>query len=163
MNDTELDELLNQWSAPAAPASLRENVRSGFAAGLQRKTSPGVRRWIAAFVPSGRKRLLAAILGVGAFLLIVTQAFPQMFGLGAPPIKTPYTVDSEYLRYGDGGSSSAQLHRIQMYSTSYNLHGREIILSRSLPGPRGQWDDSNYRPCLDRTRSHALDSGASPR
>jgi hypothetical protein len=135
MNDTELDEILNTWSTPPPPASLRENVRAGFAARLEGKTSPSVMHWIAAFVPSARKRLLAAaILGVGAFLLIVTQAFPQMFKLGSPPVKIPYTVDSEFVRYGDGGSSSIQLHRIQMYSTSYNLNGREIILSRSLPG-----------------------------
>jgi hypothetical protein len=135
MNDTELDELLNTWSAPPAPASLRENVRAGFAAGVERKTSAIRRHWIAAFVPGARKRLLAAaILGVGAFLLIVTQAFPQMFGLGVPPVKIPYTVDSEYIRFGDDGSWSTQLHRVQMYSTSYNVNGREIILSRSLPG-----------------------------
>jgi hypothetical protein len=130
MNDTELDELLNTWSAPPAPASLRENVQSGFAAGLERKTSPSVLHWIAAFVPSARKRLVAgAILGVGAFLLIVTQAFPQMFGLGAPPVKIPYTVDSEFVRYGDDGSSV-----VDMYSTSYSLNGHEILLSRSFPG-----------------------------
>lgn len=135
MNDTELDELLDQWSAPPAPASLRESVRAGYAAGLENKTSPDVRHGIAAFVPGARKRLLAAaVLGVGVFLVIVTQAFPQMLGLGSPSVKPPYTVDSEFLRYGDGGSSSAQLHRIQMLSTSYNLNGREIILSRSLPG-----------------------------
>jgi len=135
MNDTELDELLDTWSAPPPPASLRENVRAGFAASLEGKTSPSVMHWIAAFVPSARRRLLAAaILGAGAFLLIVNQAFPQMFGLGAPPVKIPYTVESEYLRYGDGVSSSTQVYRKQMYSTSYSLNGREIILSRSLPG-----------------------------
>jgi len=132
MNDTELDELLDRWSAPPAPASLRASVRSGFAAGLERKASPSVRQWISAFVPGARKRLLAAaVLGVGAFLLIVTQTFPQM--LGVSPAKIPYTVDSEFVRYGDALPSAIPLHRIQMYSTSYNLNGREIILSRSLP------------------------------
>jgi len=135
MNDTELDELLDTWSAPPPPASLRENVRTGFAASLEGKTSPSVMHWIAAFVPSARRRLLAAaILSAGAFLLIVTQAFPRMFKLGSPPVRIPYTVDSEFVWFGDGGSSSIQQHRIQMYSTSYNLNGREIILSRSLPG-----------------------------
>jgi hypothetical protein len=130
MNDTELDELLDTSSAPPAPASLRENVRAGFAAGLKRNTSPSVLHWITAFVPGARKRLLAAaVLGVGAFLLIVTQAFPQMFGLGAPPVKIPYTVDSEFVRYADDGSST-----VDMYSTSYGLNGHEILLSRSFPG-----------------------------
>ncbi len=130
MNDTELDELLDQWSAPPAPASLRENVRAGFAAGLEREASTGVRHWIAAFVPSARKRLVpAVVLGVGAFLFIVNQAFPQMFGLGAPPVKIPYTVDSEFVRYGNDGSSA-----VDMYSTSYGFNGHEILLSRSFPG-----------------------------
>ena len=118
MNDTELDEILNSWSAPPAPASLREGVRAGFAAGLGQETSPGVRHWTAAFVPSVSKSLVAgAILAVGTLLLVVAQAFPQMFSLGSPPVKIPYTVAS-----------------IEMYSTSYSLNGHEILLSRSLPG-----------------------------
>jgi len=130
MNDTELDEILNSWSVPPAPASLRERVRAGFAAGLERETSPGVRHWTAAFVPSARKSLVAgAILAVGTLFLIVAQAFPQMFSLGSPPVKIPYTVDSEFVRYAEDGSSS-----IEMYSTSYSLNGHEILLSRSLPG-----------------------------
>lgn len=130
MNDTELDEILNSWSVPPAPASLRERVRAGFAAGIGQETSPGVRHWTAAFVPSARKSLVAgAILAVGTLLLVVAQAFPQMFSLGSPPVKIPYTVDSEFVRYAEDGSSS-----IEMYSTSYSLNGHEILLSRSLPG-----------------------------
>jgi hypothetical protein len=130
MNDTELDEILNSWSAPPAPASLRERVRAGFAAGLGRETFPGVRHWTAAFVPSVSKSLVAgAILALGTLLLVVAQAFPQMFSLGSPPVKIPYTVDSEFVRYAEDGSSS-----IEMYSTSYSLNGHEILLSRSLPG-----------------------------
>ena len=40
MNDTELDEMLDQWAAPPAPASLREKVRAGFGAG-HRSCLPG--------------------------------------------------------------------------------------------------------------------------
>jgi hypothetical protein len=29
MNDHELDDVLNQWDAPAAPPTLRETVRAG--------------------------------------------------------------------------------------------------------------------------------------
>ncbi len=32
MNDTELDDLLDTWTAPPPPASLRERVQAGFAA-----------------------------------------------------------------------------------------------------------------------------------
>jgi hypothetical protein len=125
MNDTELDELLNTWSAPPPPASLRERVRAGFAAGLEREASLRVpSRWIWAFA---RKSLLAgAILGTGAlFLLAVTQAFPQ-----TPPGRIPYIVHSEYVRYAEDGSSA-----VEMYLTSYNNdQENEILLSRSLPG-----------------------------
>lgn len=125
MNDTELDEILDTWTEPPAPASLRENIRAGFAASLEQKTTPRILpRWLGVFV---RKALLAgALLGTGAFLLlIVTQAFPQ-----APSGHIPYSVDSELVRYGDNGSSG-----VEMYLTSYNNdQENEIALSRSLPG-----------------------------
>ena len=118
MNDTELDEMLGTWTAPPVPASLRRSVRAGFAAGRKPKTSPGALvRW--------RKRLIAgAVLGAVAFVFIATQALPQM-----SPARIPYTVDSEFIRYADDGSSS-----IEMYSTSYGIDGREFLLSRSIPG-----------------------------
>jgi len=130
MNDTELDDLLNTWSAPPAPASLREKVRAGFAANLERQTSPGRWHWIAAFVPSARKSLLAgAILAAGAFFFVVVAALSQTHKIVAPPVGVPYIVDSEFVRYSDDGSPS-----VEMYTTSYSLDGHEILLSRSLPG-----------------------------
>jgi hypothetical protein len=130
MNDTELDELLNTWSAPPAPASLRESVRVGFVANLKRKTSPGKWRWIATFVPSARKSLLAgSILAVGAFFFVVALALSQTHRIVAPPAGVPYIVDSEFVRYSDDGSPS-----VVMYTTSYSLDEHEILLSRSLPG-----------------------------
>lgn len=131
MNDTELDEILNQWSAPPASPSLRESVRAGFAARPDPKTFRGVPPWIAAFAPSARRTLVAGtILALGTVLLVVTLALPQTLRLVSPPVKIPYTVDSEFVRYATTG----HLRRIQMLSTSYNdPNGREIILSRSLP------------------------------
>jgi len=125
MNDTELDEILDTWSVPPVPAAMRESVRAGFAASLELKVTHRARpRWIAAFA---RKSLLAGgILGTGAFLLlIVTQAFPQ-----TPTGRIPYTVDSEFVRYAEDGSST-----VEMYSRSYNDDNEnEILLLRSLPG-----------------------------
>lgn len=128
MNDQELDEILNTWSAPPPPTSLRENVRTGFAATLERKTTAGRRwRWITGFA---RKSLLAgALVGVGAFLFLVAQAFPQTLRLFSPAVKIPYTVDSEFVQYAEDGSSA-----VDMYVTSYNDNGRESILSKSYPG-----------------------------
>jgi hypothetical protein len=124
MNDTELDEMLDQWTVPPAPPSLRETVQAGFAASRP-PTAPV--RWRSAFVPGVRKTLLAAaIVGVGAFLVVVTQALSQT----PPPARIPYTVDSEYIRYGDDGSQA-----VEMRSTSYtNQNGGEILLSRSIGG-----------------------------
>lgn len=127
MNDTELDEMLDQWSVPPAPASLRAGVRAGFAASPSQTAPPGVPvRWRWAFAPGLRKALPAAcMIGVGAFLWMVTQALSQTL----PAVRIPYTVDSEFVRYGGDGSPS-----VEVYITSYNENGREIILSRSFPG-----------------------------
>ena len=127
MNDTELDEMLDQWSVPPAPASLRERVRAGFAASPPQTAPPSVPvRWRWAFAPGLRKALPAAcMIGVGAFLWMVTQALSQT----PPPARIPYTVDSEFVRYSENGSQA-----VEMYSTSYYENGHEIILSRSFPG-----------------------------
>jgi hypothetical protein len=128
MNDTALDNLLDTWSAPPVPASLRESVRAGFVANPDR--SPGVPPWIATLVPSARKSLLAgAILAVGAFFFVVALALSQTDRIVAPPAGVPYIVDSEFVQYSDDGSPS-----VEMYTTSYSLDGHEILLSRSLPG-----------------------------
>jgi hypothetical protein len=110
MTDNELDEILDKWTAPSVPPSLRARVRAGFPAPPRRTF-----RW--------RKSLIAAaVLAAVAFFLIATDASPQ------PPASTPWTVDSEFLRYADDGSSS-----IEMYSTSYESNGNEVLLSRSAP------------------------------
>jgi hypothetical protein len=115
MNDTELDDLLDLWVAPPPPASVREGVRAGFSAGHER-TRVGR--------PRPRWRLLAgAILGTAALLLVVAQARP-----GAP-VRIPYIVDSEFLRYANDGS-----YRIEMYTQSYELNGAEILKSRTISG-----------------------------
>jgi hypothetical protein len=117
MNDTELDKLLDQWAAPSAPASLRDSVRAGFAAGQE--------RWIPARAPRASKRLLlAAILSALVLLLVVAQARP-----GSPPVRIPYVVDSEFVRYAAGRPAT-----IEMYTSSYALNGTEVLKSRSIPG-----------------------------
>jgi len=129
MNETELDELLDTWTAPPPPASLRESVQVGYAADRERKKSPGVLHWITAFMPSARKSLVAAaILAVGALFLVVTLAIPQTHRLISPPVRIPYIVDSEVVRYRDDGTSS-----VEVSLGSYNNNGRETILYEISP------------------------------
>lgn len=111
MNDMELDELLDKWIAPAPTDALRERIR------LHARPK---RNW------PWRKALAAA--AVVAMLLIVSKAVSQT---ATPEARSPYTVLSEFVRYGNDGSSV-----VQMYGTSYNdRYGREILLARHLPDP----------------------------
>lgn len=113
MNDTELDELLDKWSAPVAPASLRERVTGGFHPSPERRKF----RW-----SWGKCLMAGAVLAM--LLVIVTQAVPQTL----PELHRPYVVLSEFVRYAADGSTV-----VQMYSTSYNdEYGREIMVARHL-------------------------------
>jgi len=115
MNDTELDDLLDSWTVPPPPPSLRESVHAGFAAGRERTRGRGPR--------TRKRRFAAAILCAAALLLVIAQARPSA------PVRLPYIVDSEFVRYANDGSSS-----IDMYTKSYELNGAEILKSRSIPG-----------------------------
>jgi len=116
MNDLELDEILERWNVPPVPATLRGRVRVQFAALAERRRT---------FRP--RWRLCAGALAVlGTVLLVVTQAFPQKL----PAVHPPYTVDSEFITYDDLGAAS-----VAMYSTSYAVSGKEIVLAKSFGDP----------------------------
>jgi hypothetical protein len=91
MTDTELDEILNRWDAPEAPASLRRRVQAGL--------TPGSRRWFAS-TPIGWNGLFAGTTaGVILFLLVIAQALPQSLGL-----RTGYIIESETVRFAADGS-----------------------------------------------------------
>lgn len=63
MNDTELDELLNTWKAPEAPASMRVGLQSRFPAKRPWRLFGVGPRWILAFAAA------AGALAVGASLV----------------------------------------------------------------------------------------------
>jgi hypothetical protein len=109
MNEIELDELLDQWTAPAPSEALRERVRM--------RARP-TRNW-----PWGKGLAAAAVI---AMFFMVSKATPQA---ATPEARRPYTVLSEFVRYGSDGSPT-----IEMYGTSYNdQYGREIMVARQLP------------------------------
>ena len=115
MNDTELDQLLNTWSVPPVPASLRVSVRAGLAARPERRRFPGV-------------RVLITAAGICVFLLAVTLALPQTLRLVSPPVRPPYIVDSDVVRYAADGTSS-----VEVQVGSYNKNGSEIVLYKVSP------------------------------
>jgi len=122
MNETELDEMLNQWDAPEVPRRLLAELHE-----MQRKQKSGwTMRWLAWLVPGGKLFAGAAVGSVVCLLLMIRiQAAPQ-----APGIHVPWTVDSELIKYADDGTSS-----VEMQMTSYKLDARnEVLLSRSVPG-----------------------------
>jgi hypothetical protein len=131
MNDTELDEILDSWTTPQAPASLRERMQTGFSDAMERETIPIARMsWKTAFARRARKGLLAvAVVALGAFVLVVTQAIPQTLRLVSPPVQVPYVVDSEFVQYASDGAPVVVMH-----TTSYSQDGKEVLLSRTLPG-----------------------------
>ena len=125
MNDTELDELLDEWKMPAPSPELREGLRAKFVA-VETVTVAGLRGWKGSLMVGARRAMLAAaIVVVGVFLFSVAQALSQT----PPPGKIPYTVESEYLLYEDDAPPT-----VAMVTTSYTDHeGAEKILSRSMP------------------------------
>jgi hypothetical protein len=131
MNDRELDEILAAWTAPAPPSSLRERVRAGFAVRATEIEMPSARGWARVFLPGWRRSLLVGLtLALVALLLVVTEALPKTLELFSSGLQSPYRVDSELVRYAKDGTAT-----VEMYLTSFNDQGgREIILSRSLPG-----------------------------
>lgn len=114
MNDTELDEMLNQWKAPEPGAELRGRIR-GMKPRKQRFAWPS---W-----HLGRG-LVAGAATCGVALLVLV-------GLAAPETTAgsiPFTVDSEYTRHNRDGSVT-----ITEYRTEYMRDGAEATLSSSFP------------------------------
>lgn len=125
MNDTELDDMLNQWDAPPVPASLRDKVLAGLAGREQTR-----RRWFA--WPSwhvGKGLFAGMAAGAVVFLFVIAQAFPQMLVPSSPVLRYPYVVESNVTRYANDGSSRIDAN---LYSSSYK--GTEIVVTESHPG-----------------------------
>ncbi len=125
MNDTELDEMLNQWEVPPVRPVLQQSVRARFAAIRKPKADVGVlARWIARFVPGAGKGLFAAaVVGAIVCLFVVTQAFPQALRLGSFGFRIPYTVEYDLVKYATDGSLSFESH-----ITEFKNGGDLIIL-----------------------------------
>ncbi len=114
MNDSELDEMLNTWSAPGPSASLRAGIRARFP---RVEAGPKRRGWTVPW-----SALLAGAAAAAAGIFVVTSvALPQVRGV-------PYTVDSEFLVYAADGTPAVVMNEI-----SYSHNGREEMLSRWLP------------------------------
>ncbi len=123
MNDTELDDLLNQWAAPAVRPEWRQRVRAGLT-----QSRPGVTRsWKARLsgLP-GRGVLVGLAAGAVASLLVVSVAFPQTMDYwGSAP---PFIVTSEFTHCDPDAPC-----KVFSYMTSYIRDGREFATSHVFP------------------------------
>ncbi len=121
-SDDDLNGLLMAWTAPRSPASLERRVRRAY-----RDRTRSRPRWIGGFVPAVGK--FAGFVAAAVVLLaVITRAFPQSLGVIAPP--GAITIDSEFIRYKDDGSSTVSEYRTSSISS---IEG-ETVLSRSFPG-----------------------------
>jgi hypothetical protein len=116
MNDTELDEILNIWTAPDAPPSLRSRVRRGYRDLAPRRSGFRIVFWTTA-------------AGFAIFLFFLTAAFPQTAKLVAATEKIPFNVTTYQIVIGDDGAVTHEL-----VQTSYLRGGYEVMLSQSVPG-----------------------------
>jgi hypothetical protein len=106
MNDTELDEMLDRWQAPATRESWREELRAGFAVRAGRAGRRGLlRRMIdaASRVPFGR--LAVATVGAVAVFFAVLQVAPRIVRMASPSsFRIPFYVESVFVSYAKNGS-----------------------------------------------------------
>jgi hypothetical protein len=123
MNDQELKDILDAWDVPPVTGSLRQNVRARFAASLERELPS--KRWGGWFTAKIAAVTVVCLLALGLF---VNEAVPQVAKMDFLLLNVPFTVDSEFTRYADDGSSS-----VEMYTTSFTHNGYEVLLSRSFP------------------------------
>ena len=120
MNDIELDEMLNQWGVPPVRGGLRERVAAGFVAAPKRRY----------FASIGWKGLFAGFAtAVILFLVICTEAFPDVLGSPSPALRPPYMAISNVTAYAKDGSSRLES---TVYSSSYK--GTEIVQTEKDPG-----------------------------
>jgi hypothetical protein len=146
-SDDDLNCLLKEWAVPRSPDSLEGRLRrayrdrerprevssvlSGGAAGWQRTRSLRARaRWIAGFLPSAGK-FAGVLAGAVVLLAVITRAFPQSLSLIAPP--GAMIIESEFLNYTDGGSSTVSEYRTSSLTVTSSFYG-ETTLSSSFPG-----------------------------
>ena len=126
MNDTELDEVLNQWEVQDANASMREKLRVRFLTSARTRTNRSGMRRIAMFLQGSGKGLAAGVVAAGVFLLIVTLALPVTLKSSQLPFRIPWFVEYDAVRYGGDG-----LPKSKVAILSFSRNGKEVILTES--------------------------------
>lgn len=79
MNDTDLDELLDTWTAPAPPPLLRNRVRREF---QDRNPRPNRKRWV-----------VVTLVAAAVLFALIGSAVSQT----PSPVPAPWTADSEFV------------------------------------------------------------------
>ncbi|HEY1337092.1 MAG TPA: hypothetical protein VGF59_06250 [Bryobacteraceae bacterium] len=125
INDHELDQMLDQWESPPMRESLRDDLRSGFAASLRRARRVSLlRRTIAAMPKIRPGRVAVATMAAAALVFGVIQVAPQTVRMASSGFRIPYYVEFEIERFADDGSAP---HQIRI--TSFPYGGHEIVMS----------------------------------
>jgi hypothetical protein len=129
MNDSELDQILDQWVAPSAPASLRD-LRGRLGEKPEMRMAPQRARWFAGLAHAGWKGLLAGAIAAGAMcLFVVAEAFPNSPGPGWASPAATYSAESEVYGFSASGS-----RRLEASLISWSYRGHEIVVSEDHPG-----------------------------
>jgi len=123
MNDSELDEILEHWTAPPMRDSLREELRTAFTA-VPRPAAPArsMRR-----IPLGR----IALAAIAATLLVfgIVQLSPKTATMASPGFHIPFYVEFVFATQRVGGSAPHYTH-----ITSFPYAGHEITMSITESG-----------------------------
>jgi hypothetical protein len=110
MNDTELDEMLDRWQAPAMRESLRESLRAGFIATPRRANRRGLLRRIMAAAPRIPVRRLAVVaMSAAAILFALIQVAPRTVRMASPGFRIPFYVEFDFYSNNRSGQYRSRI------------------------------------------------------
>ncbi len=149
MNDNELDDLLDQWTAPPMRESLREELRTGFAAAPKRARRTRARRIIDAIRRIRIGRIAVAGIAAAALLFGIIQVFPKTARMASNDFRIPFYVEFEFTRY-DRGKPAPHTSRI----TTFPYAGYEINMS--VTEFSGNWAVDTFREIASSIRDQMV-------
>ena len=124
MTDTELDEMLDLWTAPQVQESWRGPLRAQLVSATPRSR---LRQWRMPVRPFAAFAGFAA--GAVLCVALIAVAYPQVLPGGSSAQRIPFLAESRFLSYGRNGSPA-----IDFITLSYQYKGSEVTLQETKPG-----------------------------